>query len=80
MADIDFELLSPTARQANDAVLVRRGASAPNTGALIAASDLGVSDGDKGDITVSSSGTVWAVDDEVKYGYAVAASQGIGMF
>ncbi len=40
MADIDFELITPSAAEANDAVLVRRGASAPNSGALIAVSDL----------------------------------------
>lgn len=40
MADIDFELISPTATQANDAILVRRGAAAPNTGALILTADM----------------------------------------
>lgn len=37
MPDIDFELISPTAIQADDAVLIRRGAAAPNTGALVSA-------------------------------------------
>lgn len=40
MADIDFEVISPTAAQANDAILVRRGSSAPNTGALILTADM----------------------------------------
>ena len=35
MPDIDFEVISETAIQATDAVLVRRGGGAPNTGALI---------------------------------------------
>ena len=37
MPDIDFEVISPTAIQADDAVLIRRGAAAPNTGALFQA-------------------------------------------
>jgi hypothetical protein len=40
MPDIDFELLSPSTPQANDAVLVRRGASPPNSGALTLTADL----------------------------------------
>ncbi len=40
MSDIDFELIGPSAPQANDAVLVRRGAAAPNSGALTLTADL----------------------------------------
>lgn len=57
MADIDFELISPSAAQANDAVLVRRGASAPNTGALIAVSDIANAT-HTGDVTGSTDLTI----------------------
>lgn len=35
----------------------------------------GVSDGDKGDITVSGTGTVWSLDTNIKYGIPLALAQ-----
>jgi len=40
VADIDFEIIAPSAPQADDALVTRRGASAPNTGALTLTADL----------------------------------------
>ncbi|MGL4811896.1 MAG: hypothetical protein ACRCXM_08970 [Beijerinckiaceae bacterium] len=40
MPDIDFELIAPSAPQAADAVLVRRGVAAPNSGAVTLTADL----------------------------------------
>lgn len=54
----DLEFTDPTA---NNSVVVQDG-----SGTLAFLSDItGVSDGDKGDITVSSSGTVWTIDNGV---------------
>lgn len=40
MADIDFEVISPTTPQSGDALVTRRGSGAPYTGALTLTADL----------------------------------------
>lgn len=59
MPDIDFELISPTAIQADDAVLIRRGAAAPNTGALVSATAIANAT-HTGDVTGSGALTIAA--------------------
>jgi hypothetical protein len=57
-------------------VLAKTSAADYAAGWVDAASGGGLSDGNKGDVTVSGSGSVISINDEIKYGRSIAMGQG----